>query len=282
MKTDKSWKKNCKRSSLSLYRRSGKFCEQNPIPSKVVHTKHVDTAHHDYGHDHVSKTTAKYTMRTTCGVQTTCGMSKMSIASVQTRTLGTRSLYGQIEKTTRKSVSTQCTKQKIKIDALQKEFLDEKLQESLCNFLSRTGKLRDFLNLTKGLVDERLDSNNMAWQAVLHLGRYAACSSTTEMRYDDECVEFLALLNTLYGLSVLNILRGPGHFGTVISGDCERGQFTPSTSKCNFPVPSHIIQRRCKGYSKKIEPGIIESALDICDDLSRTHGKQFNLSLTGC
>ena len=111
METDKSWKKNCKRSSLSLYRQSGKCHEQNPIPSKVVHTKHVDTTHHDYyGHDHVSKTTAMYTMHTTSGVQTTCSMSKMSIASVQTRTLGTRSLYCQTEKTTRKSVSTQCTK----------------------------------------------------------------------------------------------------------------------------------------------------------------------------
>ena len=194
---------------------------------------------------------------------------------------GTRSLYCQTEKNN-KEVSTQCTKQKIKIDALQKEFLDEKFQESLCNFLSRTGQLRDFLNLKKGLVDERLDSNNMAWQAVLHLGRYAACSSTTGMHYDDKYVEFLALLNMLYGSSVLNILRGPGHFGTVISSDCERGQFPPTTSKCNFPVPIHnIIQRRCKGYSKKIEPGIIESALDICEDLSRTHGKQFNLSFDG-
>ena len=249
----------------------------------MVHTKHVDIAHHDYyGHDHVSKTTAMYIMHTTCGVQTTCSMSKMSVASVQTRTLGTRSLYCQTEKTTKKSVSTQCPKQKIKIDVLQKEFLDEKFQESLCNFLSRTGQLRDFLNLTKGLVDERLDSKNMAWQAVLHLGRYAACSSTTGMHYDDEYVEFLALLNMLYGSSVLNILRGPGHFGTVISSDCERGQFPPTTSKCNFPVPSHnIIQRRCEGYSKKIEAGIIELALDICEDLSRTHGKQFNLSFDG-
>ena len=118
----------------------------------------------------------------------------------------------------------------------------------------------------------------MAWKAVLHLGRYAACSSTTDMCYD-EYVEFLALLNMLYGSSALNILKGPGHFGTVISGECEKGQFNPSTSKCNFPIPSHnVIQNRCEGCSKKIDPGIIESSLDICQELSTTHGKQFNLS----
>ena len=79
----------------------------------------------------------------------------------------------------RKSVSTQYTKAKRQKNGLQKEFLDEKFQDSLCQFLSRTGQLRDFLNLTKGLVEKTVDPNNMAWQAVLHLGRYAACSSKT-------------------------------------------------------------------------------------------------------
>ena len=139
---------------------------------------------------------------------------------------------------------------------------------------------QDFLNLTKGLLDETVDSNNMVWKAVLHLGRYAACLSTTGMHFNKEYVEFLALLNMLYWLSVLNILRGPAHFG--ISGECEKGQFNPSTSKCNFPVPSHnVIQNRCEGYLKKVHPGIIESSLDICQELSTTHGKQFNLSVNG-
>ena len=86
----------------------------------------------------------------------------------------------------------------------------------------------------------------------------------------------------LYGSSVLNILRGLAHFGTVISGECDKGQFNSSTSKCNFLVPSHnVIQNRCEGYSKKIDPGINESSLDICEELSTTHGKQFNLSFDG-
>ena len=144
METEKSQKKKGKQSSLSLYRRSGQFHQQNLIPSKVVHTKHLDATHHDHGHDHVSPTTSEYKIRTTCGVQTTCSMFKMSVASVQTRTLGTKSLYCQTEKKTTKLVSTQCTKAKNKIDDLKKEFLDEKFQESLCNFLSRTGQLRDF------------------------------------------------------------------------------------------------------------------------------------------
>ena len=124
----------------------------------------------------------------------------------------------------RKSVSTQYTKGKSKRNELKKEFLDEKFQDSLCQFLSRTGQLRDFLNLKKGLLVETVDSNNMAWKAVLHFGKYAACSSTTGMHYNKEYVEFLALLNRLCGSSVLNIMRGPAHFGAEISGECEKGK----------------------------------------------------------
>ena len=221
-------------------------------------------------------------MRTTCGVQTTCSMSKITVASVQTKSKCTKSLHCQTESKARKSISTQYTKIKSKRNELQKEFLDMKFQDSLCQFLSRTGQLRDFLNLTKGLVEETVDHNNMAWKVVLHLGRYAACSSKTGMHYDEEYVEFLALLNNTIQVICLENFEGAAHFGTVISEECDKGQFNPSTSKCNFPIPSHnVIQNRCEGYSKKIDPGIIESSLDICEELSTTHGKQFNLSFNG-
>ena len=42
-----------------------------------------------------------------------------------------------------------------------------------------------------------------------------------------------------------------------------------------------MIQNICEVYSKKIDPGIIQSSLDICEELSTTHGKQFNLSFNG-
>ena len=164
---------------------------KNPLQSQCVQTKYDTIPHHDHGDDQGNiSTTSKYKMHTTCEVQTTSSMSKMAVASIQTKSKCTKSLHCQTEKPARKSVSTQYTKAKRKRNELQKEFLDEKFQDSLCQFLSRTGQLRDFLNLTKGLVDKTLDSNNMAWKAVLHLGRYAACLSTTGMHYDEEYVEY--------------------------------------------------------------------------------------------
>ena len=183
MDTKKTHKKKGRKSSLSLYRRSEKFCITHPLQSKAGDTKHDDATHHDHADDHV--TPSKYKMHTTCKVQTTSSMSKIAVASVQTKIKCTKSLHCQTESMSKKSVSTQYTKVICKENYLQEEFRDEKFQDSLCQFLSRTGELRDFLNLTKGLVNNTVDANNITWPALLHLGRYAACSSTTGMGYNN-------------------------------------------------------------------------------------------------
>ena len=130
MDTEKTWKKEGKKSSLTQYRRSEKFHVTHPMQSKVAHTKHVYATDHDHGDNHA--TTSHYKMHTTCGVQTTCSMSKIAVASVQIKSKCTKSLHCQTESTSKKSVSTQYTKTKSKKNELQKEFMDEKFRDSLC------------------------------------------------------------------------------------------------------------------------------------------------------
>ena len=114
---------------------------------------HDDAAHHDHGNNHGNvPTTSKYKMCTTCGVHMTSSMSKNAVASIQTKSKCTKSLHHQTESTARKLVSIQYTKANRKRNELQKEFPDDKFQDIFCQFLSRTGQLKDFLDLTKGLI----------------------------------------------------------------------------------------------------------------------------------
>ena len=102
------------------------------------------------------------------------------------------------------------------------------------------------------------------------------------MRYDPECMEFMAVMNLLFGSSALNVLRGPAHFGSMVSGKAPRGKYEPSDSKCNFPVPSYrIIQNLNTRYPKVLKPGLIDCTLDICEELTLLHHKQFVLSFDG-
>ena len=103
----------------------------------------------------------------------------------------------------------------------------------------------------------------------------------TLMRYDPECVEFYACLYLLFGNSVLNVLRGPGHFSDVVTQNCGRGKYNPTTSKVNFAVPSLLVLQNVKTtYPKTIRPGLINYTLDTAEkDVGE--GKQFVLSFDG-
>ena len=115
MDTEKTWKKKGRKSSVTLYRQSQQFHVKNPLQSQCVQAKHDAVPHHDHVDDHGNiLTTSKYKMHTTCEVQTTCSISKMAVASVQTKSKCTKSLHCQTEKPARKSVSTQYTKAKSK------------------------------------------------------------------------------------------------------------------------------------------------------------------------
>ena len=103
----------------------------------------------------------------------------------------------------------------------------------------------------------------------------------TLMRYDPECVEFYACLYLLFGNSVLNVLCGPGHFSDVVTQNCGRGKYNPTTSKVNFVVPSlHVLQNVKTTYPKTIRPGLINYTLDTAEK-DAGEGKQFVLSFDG-
>ena len=142
--------------------------------------------------------------------------------------------------------------------------------------------MQDFVNLATGLINNKIHPKNLAWQSALHMGWYSACPTMTVMRYEPEYMVFMAVMNLLFGSSTLNVLQGPAHFGSVVSGEAQRSKYDPSESKCNFPIPSYrIIQNMDTGYSKVLKPGLIECTLDICEELTQLHQKQFVLSFDG-
>ena len=154
--------------------------------------------------------------------------------------------------------------------------------DKFCTFLEENNQMQDFVSLAKGLIEDKIDPKNLAWQSALHMGQYSACPMMTVMRYEPEYIEFMGLMNLIFGSSALNILQCPTHFGTVISGKAQRSKYDPSESKCNFPVPSYrIMQNLDTGYPKVLKPGIIECTLNICEELTQLHQKQFVLSFDG-
>ena len=67
-------------------------------------------------------------------------------------------------------------------------------------------KFHDFVNLATGLIENKIDLKNLAWEPALHTRWYSACPTMTVMRYEPEYIKFMAVMNLLFGSSALNVL----------------------------------------------------------------------------
>ena len=136
-------------------------------------------------------------------------------------------------------ISTQCYPVEFsKYKGISRYIHDKKYWENFINFLDKHNQLKDFTSLTRGLHTSRIDPNNLSWMSALHMGRYSNCPSTTGMRYDTSLMEFYQLYYLLFRSCVLNVLRGPTHFSNVVTRSCRKGQYDPTSSRINFPIPS--------------------------------------------
>ena len=105
--------------------------------------------------------------------------------------------------------------------------------------------------------------------------------STLGIRFNTEFNEFFAILQLLFGNSCLNILLGPCHFGHVVTEKSTGGLHDPSTSECNFAIPSQsTLQKIDIGYPKEVPPGFINHTLEVASGLS-DKGEQFVCSFDG-
>ena len=64
------------------------------------------------------------------------------------------------------------------------------------------------------------------------------------MKYDTGYVEFFSLFYMLFGASALNVLRGPGHFGSIVSQANWKSHYSGENAKCNISTPDVTILRK--------------------------------------
>lgn len=144
--------------------------------------------------------------------------------------------------------------------------------------LFQQNQLQVFCTFVQLVISSDFSLSNIAWQAFLDRVKWQSCTSTTVMKYQPEVKEFWALLKNMFGSSVLNVLRGPAHFGKVVTEECERSSYDPNQGTCNFAIPStSTLNRMETEYGKYVPAGFIQQTLDICQRQSKK-GHQYVLS----
>ena len=151
----------------------------------------------------------------------------------------------------------------------------------LCNILQSYDQLEDLRNFLLSLVQGRIPPENICWLLNLHLGKLTSLSSTTEMHWHKDIVEFFSVVYLLFGASAINVHRGPMHFSKLVMENIEKGYFDPSTVRISLPIPSVTTLRSLStSYTKEIPVGIVEQTLDIAEGGSGK-GSQYILSFDG-
>ena len=162
-----------------------------------------------------------------------------------------------------------------------REMIQDGTLNILCNILQNYDQLEDFRNLLLSLAKGKIPPKNICWLLNLHLRKLTSLSSTTEMHWHKDIVEFFSVVYLLFGASSINELRGPMHFSEVIMENIEKGYFNQNTVRINLPIPSVTTLRSLStGYEKEIPVGIVEQTLDIAGGGSGK-GSQYILSFDG-
>lgn len=150
--------------------------------------------------------------------------------------------------------------------------------EKLCN----SGQLKDFMGLISHLMQGTISMSNLAWKSILHRSRWQSCSTTCNMYYDEDYVEFWSVVYLMFGNSCLSVFRGPCHYSQVVLDESKKSSYNPHSGSCNFALPSVPTLRKIDtGYARKVVPGFIQHSIDQAKKESKNGNKQFTLSFDG-
>ena len=166
-------------------------------------------------------------------------------------------------------------------EALLRHLLCDNAWYKFAQLLSDNDQTHKFVQLITALGNQKMKFTNMSWKSALDMGSLYMCSTTSNMVYDREWLEFCQVLYHMFSGGVMNTLRGRAHFSHIASERSKKGLFKPIEGEFNFPVPSVLTLKKLDiGYPLEIPVGFIEHSLNLAEEASK-RGEEFILSFDG-
>ena len=158
---------------------------------------------------------------------------------------------------------------------------DIKCWDKLAEKLLEARQEKKFIALLNSIANGNLQCTNLSWKCALDMGVLVNCTSMTNMHYNKDCVEFFSLFFLMFGGSAVNVLRGTGHFGSVVEHETSPGNYDPIRGNFNFAIPSlNTLRKISTDYPNTIDIGFIPHSLDMAQEQA-INGSQFVIGFDG-
>ena len=139
------------------------------------------------------------------------------------------------------------------------------LLPGVCQFLSEADDIHKsrFMQFLELMNNGTFPLNNICFQVFEDLIQWHLVENISYMRYSPEVRRFWFIDKRLFHGKFLHYMRGLGHLGQIISGESDRGHYSPTQSRINFPVPSD----RCLNSNKcnvpdELSPGLLTETVE--------------------
>jgi hypothetical protein len=142
-----------------------------------------------------------------------------------------------------------------------------KLIPAVIESMRAEGYDKEFLKFFQLVSKNKFPMKNIALQLWLEVVKWFASDSTTEMRYSENTKKFWKLGYRLFGGQFVYFMSGSKNRNSVLTGQAERGIYSPTTSEINFAVPGKDILTSYTPYdistdSNGRQPGIFTDMLE--------------------
>ena len=97
------------------------------------------------------------------------------------------------------------------------QLLSDNTWHKFAQLLADNDQTHKFVQLITALGNQKMKFMNMSWKSTLDMGSFYMCSTTSNMVYDHEWLEFCQVLYHMFGGGVMNTLHGRAHFNHIAS-----------------------------------------------------------------
>ena len=137
--------------------------------------------------------------------------------------------------------------------------------------------LQQFMAFVDGICSGTISVSNFSILLCLEYCYLMSLNTTTQMHYRDETCKFWECVRNIGGSKLIRLFSSDKHLGKVLSQECDKNRYVPTSGSFNFAVPDDKVLHKSKtNIPRTIEPGIINESLILIDK-----SKEFVLSLDG-